>query len=174
MTEKNAQDASYADFIDYDAMFTDLAQQGILFTEENKKRFRTICGEELRKHDGNNPIGTSAGSSLVDFINTVFAFVRNIFKTDGNFSFDKIGDHLSGTFDRTSEESRLHSLHGATMGIYNRFMDEGGSFARAAELVTGQHQVNGNDNGTAPDMGTSVFHQVAQGARLTKNGQSIG
>jgi hypothetical protein len=150
---------SFAELVDYDAQFTALAKRGIIFSEENKKLFRSICEDELKQFDGNKVIGKNLGASMTNLVYMLFSFIQNIVS---GFDSQNIGDSLSAAADTTGEKSKLHMLNEATMRICKRFKAEGGEFANAAELVSGQKLGD-----TPPEqMDSGIYSQIRKSIAL--------
>jgi hypothetical protein len=153
---------SYKELIDYDAQFAELAKRGILFSEEDKVRFKSICNEELDRWT--DPVlGRSLGASATNWVYTLFSFIQSIFK---GFDVNEIGNSLANATDDTGEKLKIHMLQQATMRIYNRFKSEGGQFALAAELVSGQKLIKPGDDAAPERMETGIYNQAIVKAHL--------
>ncbi len=160
---------SFADMIDYDAQFTELARKGIVFSEADKKKFRDICTDELKQFDGDALVTTNLGASATNWVYMLFSFIQNIFN---GFDVNNIGDSFSAATENTGEKSKLHMLNEATMRIHQRFKAEGGSFASAAELVSGQKLVATANESTPEVLEHGIFNTIRKTIQLPADAKS--
>ena len=157
--------SSFADRVNYDTVFSDLATHGILFSDADKQKFRDICTRQLKKYDGDHTITTDLGASATNWIFMLFAFVQNIFSGNGSFDLQGIGDRVSGAADKSGQQGKLKMLSDAACSIYTEFKQRGGQFALAAELVTGQKETSA-DGRLPADMEHSIYRQIRDGINL--------
>ena len=152
MTQK-----TFAELIDYDAMYTDLARRGMVFSDEDKKKFKGICEAELKDWDGNSIMGSNLAAGASDWLYMFFSLIQNIFN---GLDTKNIGDSLASAVDNSHEKGKLHMLNEATIRIYQRFKQEGGVFADAAELVSGQKIAGSVDQSNPEVMENGIFQQI--------------
>lgn len=148
---------TFAELIDYNAMYTDLARRGIVFSDDNKKKFQKICEEELKDWDGNSIIGTNLVAGASDWVYMFFSLIKNLVS---GIDPKNIGDSLTAAVDNTSEKGKLHMLNEGTIRIYQRFKQEGGVFADAAELVSGQKIASSVDQSNPEILENGIYQQI--------------
>ena len=166
--DPNVSNGSFADRVSFEKVFEGLEARDIRFTPEEQEKFKKICLEELRKHDGGKIIGSDFGASGVNLVYLLFAFIQNLWSGRSDFSLDNLGSQFGSTVDHTNEQGKLAMLDRAATGIYVRLNAQGGNLARSAELVTGMkpmHQVRSEGQGPA-DMEGSIYRQLHAGSNI--------
>ena len=159
--------SSFAEQINYDAVFAGLASQHhLVFSEENKTAIRTVCTEELTGFDGNHFIPGNIGAFVIEILSGIANFFRNVATGHGDLSLDGISNRLSSAADQTADGNKALMLNQATMRIYTRLQQMGGDFAKAAPLITGQAAVNGVSHSPTPDMEDSIYRQILSNNNL--------
>lgn len=153
----------YADLIDYNLLFEGMSKRGIILSDEDKEEFEKICRHRFNMHDSNS--FASSGTSLIqNIIYSIFAFVKGGFK---DLDFNNLTGSLGDIAENTNEKRKLFDLNQATMGICRDFMEKGGKFAAAAELVTGQRITSLADSTTpAENMPGNIFGQLQSNIAL--------
>lgn len=161
---------SYAEMIDYEAQFTELARRGIVFGEKDKQLFRDICTTELKAWDGNSTITSSFSATGLGLLEGLLKFVAEIF--NGNFNFNDIGGTLSSAYTNATHTHSEFMLNRAAMNIYLKFNEQGGNFARAAQLVTGQKPVTSVEEAGPEVMQSSIYNQIHKAMNIPEGTKS--
>lgn len=128
-------DKPFSEMVNYEKQFEALALRGIVFSDRDKEKFKSICDDELKRFDGNAIIGKDIFASAGGWLYQIFSFVQNLFL---GFDSNNIGDSFSNAGALAEEKGELNALQQASIRIYQRFVKEGGNFTLAAPLVTGQ------------------------------------
>ena len=130
-------EATAGNGVHYEETFAELAQRQIFLTEAEKAKLKEISDHALENTEILFPIMT---------------FIKNIFT---GFSLKDIGGWISGAWEKTCEQCKLHHLETAAIEIDQQLKQQGGNLALAADLVSGQ-----SDHGAPVDMPHSVFREV--------------
>jgi hypothetical protein len=156
--------------VSFATVFQGLEKRGITLSDEEKKKFEEITLAQLRKYDGGVPVGNDFGTSAVNLVYMLFAFIQNLFAGGNVTDMQSLLTHAGDTVTRTGEQGKLKMLNDATIGIYERLKSQGGNLAAAAELVSGQAVGH-----RPPDMAESIFRQIQstidlpEGTRISLN-----
>lgn len=149
------QTGSFAERVDFPAIYDGLDKEGIRFSDEEKKQFEKYTKQALHERDPANMIGTNPGADFQSLVTFVLALFKNMFGGDKG-----IGDALSGfgdSYEQAANQTNFIKFNYALQDLHAKLAHSNNpNFQRAADLVTGQHE----GRGLPKNMQASIFNQL--------------
>ena len=175
-TATDKKSTSYADIVDYKALFADISQYGL--SKEEEEKLKQICDKHLKDWDGGKVVSTNLGAMFTGWVYDLFALIQNIFKGDtspadaGKGTFDRITSSIGNAFNKTGKQSDLEKLQQATVRIDIDLKQAGGNLARVADLISGQSEITASNNAPPPLLENGIYNQIRKTIDLPANAQA--